>query len=119
MNIKLTSLEGMNEHIDKLMDILEEKTVGSPEYETVMEELTKLWELRNKTLELLYKVESTEQKDSNDKNERYFKYGMPLITTLLQIGASSMWLHKGFKFEETGAVSSFFLKNIVNRQKLL
>ena len=31
MNIEITALESMNEHIDKLMDILEEKTIGNLE----------------------------------------------------------------------------------------
>ena len=70
-------------------------------------------------LATLYKLkieEDKSQRDIADKvKERYFKTGIAVAEIILPLVFYGIWMGKGFKFEETGSITSTTFKGLINR----
>ena len=107
----------MSEEIKSELELLSDLEVGTDEYKSTVDSVTKLTdrviEMEKLEVERLDKVESRKndielkQKQMKDeKIDRYIKNGLTLFSTvggwiLIRWGAKSAW-----KFEETGSITS-------------
>lgn len=125
--------ELLNEEIADEIKALSELEAGSNEKSTAIEDLTKLYKLRieeNKSswdADDKYNRRIMDEK-SNDKDDeikqkqleeqvkdRYFKVGIAAAELMIPLMFYGIWMNKGFKFEETGTITSSTFKGLINR----
>ncbi len=114
MNYLLKGVFKMNEEIKKMLDEeikseiedLSSLNPGSEEKSAAIDDLAKLYKL--KIEEAKNEIDSTEKKNqlSEDAKNRYFRLGVEAAGIILPIIFYSIWMNKGFKFEETGTFTS-------------
>lgn len=123
----------LNEEIAAEIRALNYLEPGSKEKSAAIDDLSQLYKLRieeNKSIwdaDEKYNRRVMEEESSTRENEikrtqiaeqvkdRYFRVGVAateLITPLIFYG---IWMNKGFKFEETGAITSSTFKGLINR----
>lgn len=127
--------ELLNEEIADEIKALSELEAGSNEKSAAIEDLTKLYKLRieeNKSswdADDKYNRRIMDEK-SNDKDDeikqkqleeqvkdRYFKIGIAAAELMIPLMFYGIWMNKGFKFEETGTITSSTFKGLINRFK--
>ena len=127
--------ELLNEEIADEIKALFELEAGSNEKSAAIEDLTKLYKLRieeNKSswdADDKYNRRIMDEK-SNDKDDeikqkqleeqvkdRYFKVGIAAAELMIPLMFYGIWMNKGFKFEETGTITSSTFKGLINRFK--
>ena len=127
--------ELLNEEIADEIKALSELEAGSNEKSAAIEDLTKLYKLRieeNKSswdADDKYNRRIMDEK-SNDKDDeikqkqleeqvkdRYFKVGIAAAELMIPLMFYGIWMNKGFKFEETGTITSSTFKGLNNRFK--
>lgn len=127
--------ELLNEEIADEIKALSELEAGSNEKTAAIEDLTKLYKLRieeNKSswdADDKYNRRIMDEK-SNDKadeikqkqleeqiKDRYFKVGIAAAELMIPLMFYGIWMNKGFKFEETGTITSSTFKGLINRFK--
>lgn len=127
--------ELLNEEIADEIKALSELEAGSDEKSAAIEDLTKLYKLRieeNKSswdADDKYNRRIMDEK-SNDKDDeikqkqleeqvkdRYFKIGIAAAELMIPLMFYGIWMNKGFKFEETGTITSSTFKGLINRFK--
>ena len=125
--------ELLNEEIADEIKALSELEAGSNEKSAAIEDLTKLYKLRieeNKSLwdaDDKYNRRIMDEK-SNDKDDeikqkqleeqvkdRYFKVGIAAAELMIPLMFYGIWMNRGFKFEETGTITSSTFKGLINR----
>ena len=125
--------ELLNEEIADEIKALSELEAGSDEKSAAIEDLTKLYKLRieeNKSswdADDKYNRRIMDEK-SNDKDDeikqkqleeqvkdRYFKVGIAAAELMIPLMFYGIWMNKGFRFEETGTISSQVFRNLINR----
>ncbi len=125
--------ELLNEEIADEIKALSELEAGSNEKSAAIEDLTKLYKLRieeNKSswdADDKYNRRIMDEK-SNDKDDeikqkqleeqvkdRYFKVGIAAAELMIPLMFYGIWMNKGFKFEETGTITSSTFKGLINR----
>ena len=125
--------ELLNEEIADEIKALSELEAGSNEKSAAIEDLTKLYKLRieeNKSswdADDKYNRRIMDEK-SNDKDDeikqkqleeqvkdRYFKVGIAAAKLMIPLMFYGIWMNKGFKFEETGTITSSTFKGLINR----
>lgn len=129
--------------MDKIKNLLDERLVadiknlsnltpGTEEYESAVESLKKLYSIKQDDLRIeLEKVEHEDKREETKRESKYrlkqfkqqfveiaAKYGVELGLGLLTLIVYSCKFDKGLKFEETGAVCSSFMKNLMSNVKL-
>lgn len=127
--------ELLNAEIADEIKALSELEAGSDEKSAAIEDLTKLYKLRieeNKSswdADDKYNRRIMDEK-SNDKDDeikqkqleeqvkdRYFKVGIAAAELMIPLMFYGIWMNKGFKFEETGTITSSTFKGLINRFK--
>ena len=125
--------ELLNAEIADEIKALSELEAGSNEKSAAIEDLTKLYKLRieeNKSswdADDKYNRRIMDEK-SNDKDDeikqkqleeqvkdRYFKVGIAAAELMIPLMFYGIWMNKGFKFEETGTITSSTFKGLINR----
>ena len=125
--------ELLNEEIADEIKALSELEAGSNEKSAAIEDLTKLYKLRieeNKSswdADDKYNRRIMDEK-SNDKDDeikqkqleeqvkdRHFKVGIAAAELMIPLMFYGIWMNKGFKFEETGTITSSTFKGLINR----
>jgi hypothetical protein len=125
--------ELLNEEIADEIKALSELEAGSNEKSAAIEDLTKLYKLRieeNKSswdADDKYNRRIMDEK-SNDKDDeikqkqleeqvkdRYFKVGIAAAELMIPLMFYGIWMNRGFKFEETGTITSSTFKGLINR----
>ena len=125
--------ELLNEEIADEINALSELEAGSNEKSAAIEDLTKLYKLRieeNKSswdADDKYNRRIMDEK-SNDKDDeikqkqleeqvkdRYFKVGIAAAELMIPLMFYGIWMNRGFKFEETGTITSSTFKGLINR----
>lgn len=125
--------ELLNEEIADEIKALSELEAGSDEKSAAIEDLTKLYKLRieeNKSswdADDKYNRRIMDEK-SNDKDDeikqkqleeqvkdRYFKVGIAAAELMIPLMFYGIWMNRGFKFEETGTITSSTFKGLINR----
>ena len=104
---------------------------GSKEQQGIIENITKLYELKmkeakadadwNETCDRREKENREEQfreKQSMEQTkERWFKLGVDVAGIILPLMFYAVWMGKGFRFEETGTYTSTTFRGLFNRFK--
>ena len=115
-------------------------SVSNPEYKTLVETAETLYTLylteantdleyekaRKESEKMERDIELTSEKNNNDKlaaekDTKYRLYGnvllaaSPLLVSILGNICYGIWQKRGYKFEETGTVTSPWLKGLINK----
>ena len=53
--------------------------------------------------------------EREDHKGRYFRYGLEAAGIVLPLVFYGIWMHKGFKFEETGSITSSTFRSLISR----
>lgn len=85
--------------ITKEFDRMNEYTPYSEEYEVICENLDRLYRLR-------IDEDTVVNENSKNKWERWLKLGLDGMGIVLPIWFYGRWMKRGFKFEETGVITS-------------
>ncbi len=124
---------------DDIRDLLEEEIkteirdlstleAGSKEKSTAIEDLAKLYRLRIE--ETRNEWDFNEKYDSRDSDiqfkkdqieeqvkDRYFRLGVEAASIILPLMFYTVWMKRGFRFEETGTYTSTTFRGLFNRFK--
>ena len=124
---------------DDIRDLLEEEIkteirdlstleAGSKEKSTAIEGLAKLYRLRIE--ETRNEWDFNEKYDSRDSDiqfkkdqieeqvkDRYFRLGVEAASIILPLMFYTVWMKRGFRFEETGTYTSTTFRGLFNRFK--
>ena len=133
MDEKKTVDELLNEEIESEIQALSELEPGSDEKSAAIEDLTKLYKLRieenksswdadDKYNRRIMDEKSSEKDDEIKKKQieeqvkdRYFKVGIAAAELMIPLMFYGIWMNKGFRFEETGTITSSTFKGLINR----
>ena len=98
----------LDEEIVAVLDYLKTHSPDSEEYTAAADNFAKL-----------YQVKIDSERVALDKcehiRERLFKYGMGAAELVLPLIFNTLWLVRGFRFEETGTITSNTFKWLINR----
>lgn len=133
MDEKKTVDELLNEEIESEIRALSELEPGSDEKTAAIDDLTKLYKLRieenksswdadDKYNRRIMDEKSSEKDDEIKKKQieeqikdRYFKVGIAAAELMVPLMFYGIWMNKGFRFEETGTITSSTFKGLINR----
>ena len=112
--------------INLLLMELEDTAPGSEEYKKISDDLAKLYRVRSDE-EAKFR-EAQARQDQNDINEKirreelrqekkfnWLRFGKDVGEVVLMTGMTAFLAMKGFKFEETGSISSSTFRNIFGK----
>lgn len=124
---------------DDIRDLLEEEIkteirdlstleAGSKEKSTAIEDLAKLYRLRIEETRNEWDFdEKYESRDSDIQfkkdqieeqvKDRYFRLGVEAASIILPLMFYTVWMKRGFRFEETGTYTSTTFRGLFNRFK--
>lgn len=77
---------------------------GSQEHTTAVDGLTKL-----------YKLKLEEDKNTYERKDRYFRFGMAAAELVLPLMFYGVWMRRGFKFEQDGTFTSQTFRGLFSR----
>jgi len=95
---KINNARALDEELKRLFDELKTLDTDSDEYRTVLNRIDTLYKIRND--------------DSKTKRESGTKIVTDSVSTVLPLIFYGHLCNKGFKFEETGAISSSTFRHI-------
>lgn len=107
--------ELLEAEIGSEFEALATMTPGSEEHKSAVEDLERLYKLKNEAEKA--ELELVAKRDS-DKARQKFDWLNLAVTAGLAIGnivAFNAWYNRGLKFEETGVVSSPQVRNLMNK----
>lgn len=125
--------ELLSEEIAAEIQALSGLNSGSKEKSTAIDDLTKLYKLRieeNKSIwdadeKYNRRVMEDEVNARDDEvkrtqiaeqvKDRYFRVGIAAAELMIPLMFYGIWMKKGFKFEETGTITSSTFKGLINR----
>ena len=99
---EITVKEMLDEQYRKTLDGIAEAKAGSDEAKWKLQVLTELHKERMDQLNVSLLVTKNEE----TKKDKVVQYVMNGASILLPIGATSYWMAKGMKFEESGTFTS-------------
>jgi len=113
MNEEIKDLLG--EEIKSGIQDLSSLPSGSKEKSSAIDDLVKLYKLKieydaRESDKQFKKVQLEEQ-----VKDRYFRLGVEAAGIILPLIFYAAWMHKGFKFEETGTFTSTTFRGLFNR----
>ena len=125
--------ELLEEELIEQIKALSELEPGSDKKSKAIDDLSKLYRVRieeNKTVwdadekynrrVLDEKLNTTDsdfksQQMTEQIKDRYFKVGIAAAELMIPLIFYGVWMNKGFKFEETGTITSTVFKGLINR----
>lgn len=125
--------ELLSEEIAAEIQALSGLNSGSKEKSTAIDDLTKLYKLRieeNKSIwdadeKYNRRVMEDEANTRDDEvkrtqiaeqvKDRYFRVGIAAAELMIPLMFYGIWMKKGFKFEETGTITSSTFKGLISR----
>lgn len=125
--------ELLSEEIAAEIQALSGLNSGSKEKSTAIDDLTKLYKLRieeNKSIwdadeKYNRRVMEDEANARDDEikrtqiaeqvKDRYFRVGIAAAELMIPLMFYGIWMKKGFKFEETGTITSSTFKGLISR----
>ena len=109
----------LDEEIKAEIEALSSLTFGSKEHLTATENLATLYKLRVDETKTALDFEEKSENRKNDLAEqvkdRYFKLGIAAAELVLPLMFYAVWMHRGFKFEESGTYTSTTFRGLFNR----
>lgn len=125
--------ELLGEEIAAEIEVISELPSGTKEKSTAIDDLTKLYKLRIEENKILWDVDEKYNRRVMDENantrddeikrqqigetvkDRYFRVAIAGAELLIPLMFYGIWMRKGFKFEETGTITSSTFKGLINR----
>jgi hypothetical protein len=117
--------EMLEEEIAKRIEAISLLPDGSEEQAIAIDNLAKLYKLKieDDKVHLDYterydaRMQDAELKKSqmDDKTDRYIKIGADIVIPVATLMFYGIWMNKGFKFEESGSISSTTFRNLIGR----
>lgn len=117
--------EMLEEEIAKQIEAISLLPDGSEEQAIAIDNLAKLYKLKieDDKIHLDYterydaRMQDAELKKSqmDDKTDRYIKIGADIVIPVATLMFYGIWMNKGFKFEESGSISSTTFRNLIGR----
>ena len=118
----------LEDEIEKEIQDLSSLEVGSKEKSVAIEDLTKLYKLKIEETRVDWEYDEKYQTRKSDeilKNEqlieqvkdRYFRLGIDAASVVLPMIFYTVWMKRGFRFEETGTYTSTTFRGLFNRFK--
>ena len=125
--------ELLSEEIAVQIKALSDLQSGSKEKSTAIDDLTKLYKLRIEENKSVWDADEkynrrmmdgesvTKDNDFKERQiaeqvkDRYFRVGIAAAELLIPLMCYGIWMNKGFRFEETGTISSQVFRNLINR----
>lgn len=117
--------EMLEEEIAKQIEAISLLPDGSEEQAIAIDNLAKLYKLKieDDKVHLDYterydaRMQDAELKKSqmDDKTDRYIKIGADIVIPVATLMFYGIWMNKGFKFEESGSISSTTFRNLIGR----
>ena len=125
--------ELLEEELIEQIKALSELEPGSDKKSKAIDDLSKLYRVRieeNKTVwdadekynrrVLDEKLNTTDsdfksQQMTEQVKDRYFKVGIAVAELMIPLIFYGVWMNKGFRFEETGTITSGTFKGLINR----
>ena len=123
----------LSEEIAAQIKDLSDLQSGSKEKSTAIDDLTKLYKLRIEENKSVWDADEkynrrmmdgesvTKDNDFKERQiaeqikDRYFRVGIAAAELLIPLMCYGIWMNKGFRFEETGTISSQVFRNLINR----
>ena len=123
----------LNELIANEIESISGLEAGSKEKATAVENLATLYRLRieenksiwdadeksdHRMMEERISIQENEIKKQQVKEQvydRYFKAGIAVAELIIPLICYGIWMNKGFRFEETGTITSSTFKGLINR----
>lgn len=119
----------LEEEIKKEIGKLSSMQLGTDEHAKAVESLTKLYKVNIEGLESerAFREQCEQDVDrerdwrfknaqlEEQRKDRYFKLGVDAASIMVPIVFYGVWMHRGFKFEETGTFTSQTFRNLFNR----
>ena len=125
--------ELLSEEIAKQIQALSGLEAGSKEKSAAIDDLTQLYKLRIEENKSVWDAEEkynrrmmdgesvTKDNDFKERQiaeqvkDRYFRVGIAAAELLIPLMCYGIWMNKGFRFEETGTISSQVFRGLINR----
>lgn len=110
----------LDERIASEIEDLDNLASGTDEKTAAVEDLAKLHKMRMEEMKAQNEVDSKraeEAKLEESRRSRWFNAGLTGIGIVLPLICYGHWFKSGLMFEQTGAVSSSFFRNLVNGMK--
>lgn len=123
----------LDEEIISEIENLKDLVGGTEEKAAAIENVVKLYEMRIKEAKNDWESEDSYKRTNADlemrkyensikeaqldeqRKDRYFRTGIAACELVLPLMFYGIWMNKGFKFEETGTISSSVFRNLINR----
>ena len=123
----------LNELIANEIESISGLEAGSKEKATAVENLATLYRLRieenksvwdadeksdHRMMEERINIQENEIKKQQIEEQiydRYFKAGIAVAELIIPLICYGIWMNKGFRFEETGTITSSTFKGLINR----
>ena len=123
---KKTVREMLNEEIAKQIEAISLLPDGSKEQAIAVDNLTKLYKLKIEEDKFISddnerydaRMQNAALKKSQmdeSKKDRYIKIGGDIVIPVATLMFYGIWMNKGFKFEESGSISSLTFRNLIGR----
>lgn len=107
--------ELLDTEIESLIGALSTLNPGEEGYQETMDSLETLYKLRIED----YSAEESHRNEKaqilEQKKDRYFRLGLGVAELVLPLVFYSVWMRKGFKFEENGTFTSTTFRNLFSR----
>ena len=114
----------LDEEIVRRLKGLNDMESGSKEIGVAIEDVEHLFKMRVEEKKLNSELESNarEERDKLVENaarakDRYIRLGLDVAGLILPLAFYGIWMHKGFKFEESGTFTSTTFRSLFNRFK--
>lgn len=119
-------IELLNREIENEIRNLGTFDSGSKEKSDAIDDLVQLYKLRIEENKLTIESTDKELKRLNDeaanlredeckKKERYLRLGIAGAELIVPLIFYGIWMNKGFRFEETGSITSKTFNGLINR----
>ena len=123
----------LDEEIKAEIEGLKSFTEGGKEHSDAVDNLTKLYKLRIEDSKVItdynkeiyndqFRRDQMEKDEQSRKEQlaeqridRYVRIGIAAAELMIPIMFYSIWMRRGFKFEETGSFTSTTFKGLINR----
>lgn len=112
--------ELLNDQIEQAIQNLNGLEAGTEAQTAAVNNLAKLYQLKNDESKLKANAEDNELKAAQFKEQiknRKVDIGIAAAELMIPLIFYGYWMRQGFKFEQTGAVTSSFFRQLINRIK--
>lgn len=119
MNEEIVEINDLDSAIALLRAQIDDAEPGTEEHGRLVESYERLVRLKHSIekddSELEIEREKLDNSKIDTKKDRRVRIGLGLIQVALPIGVYSWLCNRGFKFEETGAVTSGFFRTLLGK----